>query len=183
MPIPVVSAEHVGPAAIREKGTSTMPQLRGFVNKYFYFLMSLLFATLVVWGFSRTVNQNLFHANPPRPYLLWIHGAAFATWIAFFITQSTLVRIRNVSWHRSFGWFGAGLATVMVPLGITIAIIMARFDTVRLRRCISLNPVLRHDRLRRVHRAGHLLEEKARIPSSAHVHRNRRAHGRTHRPL
>ncbi len=133
MPIPVVSTEHVGPAAIREKATSTIPQLRGFVNKYFYFLMSLLFAALVVWGFSRTVNQNLFHASPPRPYLLWIHGAAFATWIAFFITQSTLVRARNVSWHRSFGWFGAGLATVMVPLGVTIAIIMARFDTVRLR--------------------------------------------------
>ena len=30
------------------------------------------------------------------------------------------------------GWFGAGLASVMVPLGITTAIVMARFDTVQL---------------------------------------------------
>ena len=86
-------------------------------------------AGLVVWGFSRTVNANLLHASPPRPLLLWIHGAAFSTWVMFFIVQSTLVRVHKVSWHRFLGWFGAGLATVMVPLGVTIAIIMARFDT------------------------------------------------------
>jgi hypothetical protein len=91
--------------------------------------MSLLMAGLVMWGFSRTVNANLFHAAPPRPLLLWIHGAAFSTWVMFFIVQSTLVRVHKVSWHRFLGWFGAGLATVMVPLGVTIAIIMARFDT------------------------------------------------------
>lgn len=85
-----------------------MPRLKGFVNRYFYFLMSLLFATLVVWGFSRTVNDNLIHATPPRPFLLWIHGAAFAGWVAFFIAQSTLVRVHKVSWHRFLGWFGAG---------------------------------------------------------------------------
>jgi FtsH-binding integral membrane protein len=131
MPI-LVNAEHVGPATVAEKRTSSNTQLKGFVNKYFYFTMSLLFAALVVWGFSRTINENLFHAAVPRPSLLWIHGAAFAGWVVFFIAQSTLVRTHKVSWHRFFGWFGAALAVVMVPLGITIAIIMARFDTVQL---------------------------------------------------
>ncbi len=107
-------------------------QLQRLVNKFFYFSMSLLFAALVVWGFSRTVNDNLFHAAVPRPFLLWIHGAAFSGWVAFFIAQSTLVRVQKVGGHRFFGWFGAGLATAMVPLGIAIAIIMARFDTVQL---------------------------------------------------
>ena len=134
MPMPFVKAEQVGSAAFSEKGTSTMPQVKGFVNRYFYFLMSLLFATLVVWGFSRTVNDNLFHAAPSRPFLLWIHGAAFAGWVAFFIAQSTLVRVHKVSWHRFLGWFGAGLATVMVVLGTAIAIIMARFDALQLHR-------------------------------------------------
>jgi hypothetical protein len=68
----------------------------------------------------------------PRPFILWIHGSAFAGWVIFFICQSTLVRVHKVSWHRFFGWFGAGLAAVMVPLGITTAIVMARFDTFRL---------------------------------------------------
>ena len=94
--------------------------------------MSLLFAVIVVWGFSRTINDNLLHATVPRPYLLWIHAAAFSTWVVFFIAQSSLVRISKVSWHRLFGWFGAGLAAVMVPLGVAVAIVMARFDTVRL---------------------------------------------------
>ena len=100
----------------------------GLVDKYFYFAMSLLIAAVVVIGFSRTVDQNLFHAALPRPLLLWIHGAAFSSWVAFYIFQSALVRTRNVKWHRFFGWFGVGLAAVMVPLGFTIAIIMTRFD-------------------------------------------------------
>jgi hypothetical protein len=99
-----------------------------FLSRYFYFCMSLVLAGLVVWGFSRTVNHNLFHANPPRPVLLWMHGAAFSTWIVFFIVQSGLVRMRKVSVHRTLGWFGAGLATFMVGLGFTIAVVMTRFD-------------------------------------------------------
>jgi hypothetical protein len=134
--MPIVNAEHiaesVGVVAIPERGTSTTLRFKAFVNRYFYFLMSLLLATVVVSGFSRTVNESLFHAAPPRPLLLWIHGAVFSSWVVFFIAQSTLVRIRKVSWHRFMGWFGAGLATVMVALGVAIAIVMARFDTVQL---------------------------------------------------
>jgi len=91
--------------------------------------MSLVLAVLVVWGFSRTVDNNLFHAKPPRPLLLWLHGAAFSTWIVFFIAQSALVRVRKVSVHRTLGWFGAGLAGVMVVLGFAIAVVMTRFDS------------------------------------------------------
>jgi hypothetical protein len=98
------------------------------LDKYFYFAMSLLMAAIVVAGFSRTVNQNLFHPAVPRPFLLWIHAAAFTLWIVFYILQSALVRVRKVKLHRLLGWFGAGLAAIMVPLGFTIAIIMGRFD-------------------------------------------------------
>ena len=116
-----------------KKATSTKSKpnhLRAFLNRYFYFSMSMVFAALVAWGFSRTVDANLFHAAPPRPFLLWIHGTAFSAWVLFFIAQSGLVRMHKVSVHRFLGWFGAGLATVMVPLGVAIAVIMARFDTV-----------------------------------------------------
>jgi hypothetical protein len=129
-----VNAERVGPAMSPEKklSTTTVTGRNGILHRYFYFSMSLLVAAIVVAGFKRTVDANLFHPAVPRPFILWIHGAAFAGWVIFFICQSTLVRIRKVSWHRSIGWFGAGLATVMVPLGIATAIIMARFDTVQL---------------------------------------------------
>ena len=117
-------------AAVIGKEASRAKQLKTFLSRYFYFCMSLVMAVLVVWGFSHTVNTSLFHANPPRPLLLWMHGAAFSTWVVFFIAQSALVRVRKVSVHRFLGWFGAGLATVMVALGLRIAVIMTRFDTV-----------------------------------------------------
>ena len=121
---------NAGLAAPIEKEASATKQLKTLLSRHFYFCMALAMAVLVVWGFSHTIDASLFHANPPRPLLLWLHGAAFSTWVVFFILQSALVRVRKVSLHRSLGWFGAGLAMVMVPLGFTIAVIMARFDTV-----------------------------------------------------
>ncbi len=126
--------EPAGTAVVPVKKISPRPVTgrNGIVQRYFYFGMSLLLAAIVVSGFQRTANENLFHPVIPRPFILWIHGAVFAGWVIFFILQSTLVRVRKVSWHRSVGWFGAGLASVMVPLGTATAIIMARFNMVRL---------------------------------------------------
>jgi hypothetical protein len=104
----------------------------GLLDRYFYFSMSLLIAAIVVWGFSYTIDANLFHPSVPRPFILWAHASAFSAWVVFFIFQSTLVRTHNVKLHKFFGWFGAGLATVMILLGVTTAIVMARFDTYRL---------------------------------------------------
>jgi hypothetical protein len=123
-----VAVGSTGFAARIGNETSATKQFKTFLGKYFYLCMSLVLAALVLVGFSRTVNANLFHANPPRPLLLWIHGTAFSTWIVFFIVQSSLVRARKVSVHRFLGWFGAGLATAMVALGFAIAVVMARFD-------------------------------------------------------
>lgn len=127
-----MAIENTALAARIQKKASTTNRFTTFLWRYFYLCMSLVLATLVILGFSRTVNANLFHANPPRPLLLWIHGAAFSTWIVFFIAQSSLVRARKISVHRLLGWFGVGLATVMVVLGCTIAVVIARFDTVML---------------------------------------------------
>jgi hypothetical protein len=117
-------------APARSMRTFTGP--RGFVDQYFYFAMSLLIPAIVISGFSRTVNENLFHPAIPRPKILWFHAAAFSGWVVFFMFQSVLVRTRNVKWHRFFGWFGAALGSAMVPLGIATAIVMDRFDTYQL---------------------------------------------------
>jgi hypothetical protein len=104
----------------------------GLVDRYFYFFLSLVVAGIVVAGFSRTVDRFLIHAAPPRPVLLWIHGAAFSGWVVFFILQSALVRVRKVSLHRTLGWFGAVLGAMMVTLGSVIAVVMGRFDALQL---------------------------------------------------
>ena len=116
-------------AARVAKQASETNQFKVFLKKYFYLGMGLLMAGLVVAGFSRTVDKSLFHASPARPLLLWMHGTAFSTWIVLFIAQSALVRVRKISVHRFLGWFGAGLAALMVGLGCTIAVVMTRFDS------------------------------------------------------
>src|SRR5271170_5282506 len=104
----------------------------GLADRYFYFFFSLVVAGIVVAGFSQTVDRFLFHASPPRPVLLWIHGAAFSGWVVFFILQSALVRVRKVSVHRTLGWFGATLGAMMVTLGAVVAVVMGRFDALQL---------------------------------------------------
>jgi hypothetical protein len=109
--------------------TAVFTGRNSLLDRHFYFAMSLLAAAAVVWGFSHTVDQSLLHPSVPRPRVLWFHGAVFSCWILFFIFQSVLVRTGNVKWHRFFGWFGAGLGTLMVPLGLTTAIVMVHFET------------------------------------------------------
>ena len=105
-----------------------------FLEKYFYQGMSLLIAAVVIYGFSQTIDRKLVHATPRPPILLWVHAYVFSGWVAFFILQSALVRIRKVKIHRTLGWVGAALAATMVVLGFWVAPVMARFDTIQLHR-------------------------------------------------
>jgi hypothetical protein len=104
----------------------------GLLDRYFYFGMSLLVAWVVVFGFSHTIDQNLIHAVPQRPSVLWAHGILFSSWVVFFILQSALVRTHNVKVHRMLGWFGAGMGTLITVVGTSTAIVMDRFNFLQL---------------------------------------------------
>lgn len=105
-----------------------------WVEKYFYLCMTLLIAAVVAYGFSGTVGRKLIYADPRRPTLLWVHALVFSSWIAFYILQSALVRIRQVKIHRTLGWAGVALGTSMVVVGPWVAVVMARFDITQLHR-------------------------------------------------
>lgn len=115
-------------AQIRKPQAARFPIL----DKYFYFGMSLLVPIVVAYGFSHTIDQNLIHATPARPWILWTHGIVMTAWLAFFIFQSALVRTHNVKIHRRTGWFGAGLGAVVPVVGIATAVVMDRFLVYRL---------------------------------------------------
>jgi len=128
---------------------SVANRLRTMVATYFYFFMSLLIAGVVVYGFSHTVDHFLIHAVPVRPWILYMHGAVFSGWVLFFIVQSALVRVRKVRIHRTLGWFGVGLGTIIPVLGLSTAITMDRFNIVHFHEAgaspflaIQLNDVL-----------------------------------------
>lgn len=125
----MASAETVRVVSVSQPSVS----LR-WAEKYFYLCMSLLIAAVVIYGFGQTADNKLIHANPRRPILLWVHAIFFSSWVAFYIAQSVLVRVRKVVLHRTLGWVGAVLGTSMVVVGPWVAVVMARFDTIRLHR-------------------------------------------------
>lgn len=98
------------------------------LDRYFYFAMSLAILALVTVMFSRTVPGRLFHPRVQPPYIVWVHGVVFYGWVLFFILQSSLVKIRKVRWHRTLGWFGAGLGVSVLVLGVSTTIAMHRFE-------------------------------------------------------
>jgi hypothetical protein len=124
---PTTTSLPAAAAAGRAPATITTSGLSKALDKYFYFLMSLLVAGTVVYGFSFTVGKRLIHPSSPRPTILYFHAALFTGWLVFFIVQSALVRTRNVQVHRKLGWFGLALGIAIPIVGITTAIVMTRF--------------------------------------------------------
>jgi len=125
----MASTQAVGVATVHRPSTA---QWRQWIGKNFYLTMALVIATIVVYAFSHTVDQNLIDASPRRPFLLWIHAVFFSGWVVFFIAQTALIRVRKVGLHRTLGWAGAALGVAMVVVGFWVAVVMARFETYQL---------------------------------------------------
>jgi hypothetical protein len=106
-------------------GQVEVPRSR-FFDHSFYFVMSLVVAPVVVYGFSRTINAGLIHPPSPRPLILYLHAAIFSGWVLFFILQSALISARNVKLHRQLGWFGLALGVSIPIIGIATTIAMTR---------------------------------------------------------
>ncbi len=52
--------------------------------RYFYFIMSLVIAGVVIYGFSHTINENLIHPAYPRPLILYFHAVIFTSWVVLY---------------------------------------------------------------------------------------------------
>jgi hypothetical protein len=98
------------------------------LDRYFYLLIALLIACVVLAAFSRTVDKILIHPEILRPAILYLHAAVFSTWIVFLIVQSALVLTSQVRWHRTLGWFGVALGSATFVVGLWTAVTMARFN-------------------------------------------------------
>jgi hypothetical protein len=94
----------------------------------FFVTMSFSLLALVCSGFSRTFLLHRWFPEvraPAEPFFA-IHGIVFLSWFVLLAVQSGLVAQRRVTLHRSLGVLGGVLATVMVVLGITGAVIAGR---------------------------------------------------------
>jgi len=90
--------------------------------------MSFALLVVVCSGFSRTFFLHRWFPEvraPAEPFFA-VHGIVFFSWYVLLAVQAALVAQRRVALHRSLGVLGGVLATVMVVLGITAAVISGR---------------------------------------------------------
>ena len=55
--------------------------LRDLLDRHFYFIMSLVIAAVVVYGFSHTIDSNLIHPPYPRLFIFYFHEPIFFAWV------------------------------------------------------------------------------------------------------
>lgn len=83
----------------------------------FWQRMATGLAIFIVFGFLQFALRG-FVDPVAAPFWVHMHGIAMLSWLALLIAQPTLVSRDNLALHRRLGWVGAGLATVIVALGI-----------------------------------------------------------------
>src|SRR5689334_9912805 len=84
-------------------------------------MMAVVFAGFAPSWFLRSYVPAATPVPPLSPLII-VHGAAFTSWMALFITQTSLVAANRRDIHRKLGWWGASLAVAMLVLGWMAAV-------------------------------------------------------------
>jgi len=96
-------------------------------ERIFYTGMSIVIAIIVFAGFSRTwFLRPYFPQVQPLIPILVLHGVVFSSWIALFITQTSLVAAKRTRTHMRLGIAGGVLAGAMIIMGTITAIVRAK---------------------------------------------------------
>jgi hypothetical protein len=88
-----------------------LPERRYFV------VVWLGLATLVATGFAKSCYLRSLFSAPPLTTLVHVHGAVMTAWVVLLGAQIALIVARRPAWHRRLGWWGIGVAALVVALG------------------------------------------------------------------
>jgi len=92
-------------------------------DRSFHFAMLLAIWAAIVSGFGAHNFTKYMAGQLTYPWIVHIHGAVFTGWLVLFTLQMLFVRRGQIALHRRIGMFGAGLAALVVVLGVATAII------------------------------------------------------------
>jgi hypothetical protein len=94
----------------------TRPPHKRREDLFFIALVLLILATNFI-GFARTYYlAGILRAPLPSP-LVHIHGALFTCWLLLLLTQTILVSLGRIRWHRQLGILGGIIAALMLIFG------------------------------------------------------------------
>src|SRR2546430_11899804 len=95
-------------------------------ERVFYSGMAIAILMVIFVGFSRTFYlRPYFHSERLIPLLI-LHGIVFSSWIALFVTQTTLVATKRTRIHMKLGVAGGVIAALMIIIGTLTAIVRAK---------------------------------------------------------
>jgi hypothetical protein len=87
-----------------------------------YFIgFTLVFAAIVLAGFSRTFFIPVARGTFSRPLVVHVHGAFFFGWTALLVVQAWLAATKRLRAHRKVGAVAGWLVLPMLVLGTIVA--------------------------------------------------------------
>ena len=92
----------------------------------FFVYVNIYMILVLVMGSGFRVFETTGVPASGHWWLVAVHGTAFMAWIGLFLAQTVLVYLRKVRFHRQLGMLGLGLAAVMPPLGVAVALVVGR---------------------------------------------------------
>ena len=95
-------------------------------ERVFYSGMAIAILMVIFVGFSRTFYlRPYFHSERLIPLLI-LHRMIFSSWLALFVTQTTLVATKRTRIHMKLGIAGGVIAALMIIIGSFTAIVRAK---------------------------------------------------------
>ena len=88
----------------------------------YFIVFSLVFAAIVLAGFSRTFFIPVVRGTFSKPLVVRIHGALFFAWTALLVSQSILAATKRLGAHRKVGLIAGWLVLPMLALGTLVAV-------------------------------------------------------------
>lgn len=82
---------------------------------------TLVFALLVVAGFSRSFFVPVFRGTFSRPLTVHLHGALFFGWTLLLVIQAALAASKRLRLHRAIGSVAGWLIVPMLVMGTIVA--------------------------------------------------------------
>lgn len=107
-------------SAVPSRAFQTLPG-----DHRFFSLMAIVTAVTIVAGFFNTYAPKVM-TGAPLPPIIHLHAVVFTSWLVLFVAQTTLVLNGRTAVHRRLGVAGVVLAALMLVVGTTTAITVAR---------------------------------------------------------
>ncbi len=84
----------------------------------FFTVAAINVTVTVLAGFIPLYTLRLLHHDPNLTLLVHAHGFVMTAWIALFLIQTLLIARHHVALHRRLGIFGAGVAMLVILVGV-----------------------------------------------------------------